>query len=62
VVNYIKGVQTTDRKPGSMVVKEEFVDYSKRSKRSSSPGDPMNASHSTTTFSYYTGYHAGERG
>lgn len=65
IVNYVnlKGPQTTDRKPASMVVKEDEYQMSYRSKqRSHSPGDPMNASQSTTTFSYYTGFQAGERG
>jgi hypothetical protein len=32
------------------------------SQRSRSPGDPMAASHSTTTFSYQTGTQPGEQG
>lgn len=55
-----QGVQTTERKHG-MVVNE--MNYHRTlSQRSHSPGDPMAASHSTTTFSYQTGTQPGEQG
>ena len=45
-----------------MVVREDNESRPTKSHRSVSPGDPMNASGSTTTFSYQTGCQPGAVG
>lgn len=52
VVNYRSNMPISERKSGAMVVREDNASRAIKSHRSISPGDPMSASGSTTTFSY----------